>query len=192
MSEVIMEIREVLVEQRAELRHLRSDVKELKEDKKRVIWGVLAVVGSVAAGVVMWALNSGAKPLMLASLLLLSGCFSSNRQEQVATTRTTERVGIEQGQPTQLTETVVEKTTAVEQTQAGVDVAKAVTAAMAGFRLDLGTGGLAGAAGTLGLLALREFMARRKAQQDAEDEWKRANESHAREVELAKQLPPKA
>ena len=42
-----------------------------------------------------------------------------------------------------------------------------------------------------GLLLAQQYMARRKADKDAEDEWKRANDAHSREVELARQLPPK-
>ncbi len=204
-----MEIRDAIIDQRAEIRHLRSDVKELKEDKKRVIWGILAVVGSVAAGVFVWALNSGAKPLMLASLLFLPGCFSSNRQENTATVRTEERVGIDGGQPTQLTITTQEKTILQSETQSGVDLEKAVTGAVAlaegrfmkalaqlkpadptpaGF--DGTTAGLGLAAAGLGINALRDYLAKKALAKDRDEGWEKADAAHAREVELAKQLPP--
>ena len=138
----------------------------------------------------------------------LTGCFQSNRQEQTSLVKTEERVGIEAGQPTQLTITTNEKTVLQSETQAGVNVEKAISAGLAliegkfmtmlasmkpaevkpvGF--DGTTGGLVAGAASLGLIALREFMARKQAQSDADAEWKRANESHAREVELAKQVP---
>jgi hypothetical protein len=209
MGDIIMEMRDALIEMKSDMRHLRHAVKELQDDKKRVIWGALAALGSVVVGVIVWAVKQGAGPACIIALLCLSGCFSSNRQEQTATVKTTERVGIEQGQPTQITETVREQAVTNAHMDSGVDVAKAITAAMAGFKgdfltaiaqlkpaeppqgIDGLTGGIGAAAASLGLIALREFMARKKAQQDADDEWRRANESHAREVELAKQLPVK-
>lgn len=147
---------------------------------------------------------------LLLPLLLLSGCVSSNRQEQEATTRTTDRVGIERGQPTQITETVVERKTVDVQAQTGVDVGKAIAAGMAAVKgdilgaiasmkpadppkatgLDGTTGGLMAGAASLGLIALREWAAKRAAAKDAEEGWQKAQEAHKREVEMAKQLPP--
>lgn len=150
-----------------------------------------------------------ARILALVTIFVTTGCYSSNRQDQTSTVKTEERVGVEAGQPTQLTITTQEKTVAQSETQAGVDVGKAITGAMAlfegrfmtalaqmkpaepkGLGIDGTTGGLAAGAASLGLIALREFLARRQAQNDANDEWKRANDAHMREVELAKQLPP--
>jgi hypothetical protein len=152
-----------------------------------------------------WSVNL----LVAVTLFVTAGCYSSNRQDQTSTVKTEERVGVEAGQPTQLTITTQEKTVLQSETQAGVDVGKAITGAMALFEgrfmtalaqmrpadpktvgFDGTTGGLAAGAASLGLIALREFMARKKAQSDADDEWKRANDAHQREVELAKQLPP--
>ena len=151
---------------------------------------------------------STVKLSLLICTVYLTGC-AAQRQEQTSTVRTEERVGIEAGQPTQLTVTTQEKTVLQSETQGGVDVAKAITGALAAFKGDFmtalaqmkpaepkpigfdgTTGGLVAGAASLGLIALREFMARKKAQEDAEAEWKRANDAHAREVELAKQLPP--
>lgn len=139
--------------------------------------------------------------LIIAMACMLVGCADFNRQEQTATTRTVERVGIEQGQPTQITETTTERTASESQAQAGVDVGKAITSAMAALRGDLITAiqamkpadppkpsgidltsGAVGTAVGVGMLALRELMARKQAQQIAD--------AHAREVELARQLPP--
>lgn len=142
-------------------------------------------------------------------LAMIIGCASQARQSGT-TEKIVERVGVEQGQPTQVTETTRERTVTDIQASAGVDVGKVVTAAMSVFEgkfmtalaqlkpseqspsngIDGLTGGIGAAAASLGLIALREFMARKKAQQDADEEWQRANASHAREVELAKQLPP--
>jgi hypothetical protein len=133
-----------------------------------------------------------------------------------------ETVGIDRGQPTQMTTTTTERTASESQAQAGVDVGKAIAAGMAALRGDMitaiqamkpapvdfapviqaiaaskpaggidgTTGGLGGAAAGLGLLALREFMAKRKADADAEEGWRKAQEAHEREVALARQLPP--
>lgn len=149
---------------------------------------------------------------LIIPLLFLSGCWTSNRQEQEATTRTTDRVGIERGQPTQITETVVERKTIDSQAQSGVDVGKAVAAGMAAVKgdimgaiasmkpadpprdsgLDGTTGGLMAGAVSLGIIALREWAAKRAAAKDAEEGWQKAQEAHKREVEMAKQLPPPA
>lgn len=150
-----------------------------------------------------------ARLYLVVIILVTCGCFSSNRQDQTTTVKTEERVGVEAGQPTQLTITTQEQVVLKSETQTGVDVGKAITGAMALFEgrfmtalaqlkpaeskpvgFDGTTGGLAAGAASLGLIALREFMARKQAQRDANDEWTRANEAHAREVELAKQLPP--
>ena len=147
--------------------------------------------------------------LLLLTLLVTQGCFTSNRQDQTTTVKTEDRVGVEAGQPTQLTITTKEQVVLQSETQAGVDVGKLITASMAAFKGDIlgalaqmkpiepksvgfdgTTGGLAAGAASLGLIALREFLARKQAQRDANDEWTRANDAHAREVELAKQLPP--
>lgn len=148
----------------------------------------------------------------LLTLIILTGCFTESRQEQRDTKRVEEKVGIEAGQPTQLTTTTTEQQVDNSQIQAGVDVSKALTAGLAAIRGDIigvlkefkqaqvapaaisepsginGTTG--GIIGTVGLLALREFMARRKADQDAKDAHELKDQAHAREVALAKQLPP--
>jgi hypothetical protein len=149
-----------------------------------------------------------ARLFIVIAICNVSGCFTSTRQENVASEKTEERVGIESGQPTQLTITTRERVITDSNTQSGIDVAKAITAAMAGFKGDFltaiaqlkpsdpkpmfdgTTGGIAAGAASLGLLALREFMARRQAQRDAEEEWKRANANHDRAESYAKQLPP--
>lgn len=166
--------------------------------------------------------------------LLFTGCAEYNRQESTATTKTVERVGIEQGQPTQITETTTERTALESKAQAGVDVAKTMQAGFAMLQGNLTSlieaakpapvdfapviaaisaskpsgGGIDGTTGTalagLGVVALQQYLATRKAEErarlereekerarkDADAEWERANASHAREVELAKQLPP--
>lgn len=188
--------------------------------------------------------------ILIFALLMLAGC-AANRQEQTATTRTVERVGIEQGQPTQITETTTERTALESKAQAGVDVSKAMQAGFAMLQgnltslieaakpapvdfapviaaisagkpapvdfqpvltaLSAGKPGIDGTTGTLAggligtaLLAFQQHMATRRAEErarqereekerarkDADEEWKRANEATAREVELAKQLPP--
>lgn len=141
--------------------------------------------------------------------LLLTGCASQARQTGTVQ-RVTERVGVEAGQPVQITETTTERSTAEVQANAGPDVAKVVGAAMAGFKgdilgalqslkpaepapsggIDMGTGGAIGTAVTMGALALRELLARKQAQKDAEDEYKRANEAARRAEEYARHLPP--
>lgn len=145
------------------------------------------------------------KLFALSLCLLLTGCWESNRQAETAKTKTVETVGIQAGQPTQLTETTTERIVTDEKMQAGVDVSKALTAGLAAIRgdfmkaleqmrpsssLDGTTGGLATGAVSMGLLYLREFMLRRKRDCEVDEEYQRANEAHAREVELAKQLPP--
>lgn len=149
--------------------------------------------------------------LIIPAALIMAGCLNSNRQENVQLTRTTERVGIEQGQQTQISETVVERSTTDEKTQSGIDVGKIVAMAVAAAKGDIisaiqemrptepkssggidgATGGLAAGAASLGLIALREYFAKRAASRDAEEGWQKAQEAHAREVDLARQLPPK-
>jgi hypothetical protein len=128
-----------------------------------------------------------------------------------------ETVGMQGGLPVQISETITRKTSS--EAQAGPDVAKAVAAAMAGFKGDIigamqglkpqpidiaplisavstaakpggmDAGSITAVAGA-GIIALQQYLAKRKADADAEAEWKRANDANAREVELAKQLPP--
>jgi hypothetical protein len=148
---------------------------------------------------------------LITALLLVGvpGCLTETRQAQEATTRTTERVGIEQGQPTQVTETTVERKTLDSQAQAGVDVGKAVAAGMAALKGDIvtvlaqmkpadpkpagfdgTTAGLGLAAAGLGINALRDYLMKKSLAKDRDEGWQKAEEAHAREVELAKQLPP--
>jgi hypothetical protein len=69
---------------------------------------------------------------LLAMAFILGGCFTSNRQESIATVET--RQGVEGGQPTNIVIKRQERTDS--QAQSGVDVGAAVQAAMAGFRGD--------------------------------------------------------
>lgn len=120
--------------------------------------------------------------LMLAALL---GC-SSTRSTSVSTERT---VGIQAGQPTDLTTTRREQ----EQTETSVDVGPAVQAAVAAATgdirgalkvlterppeggMDMETGGALGAAGGLGILFLREFLAHRRTQRSDDEGWEKAH-----------------
>lgn len=172
-----------------------------------------SVVGKNTAPIVKNKTRKVAKVSVALAAMMLCGCVNSNRQEATATTRTTERVGIEQGKPTQVTETVVERSTTDEKTQAGVDVSKAIAAGFAAIRgdipgavmaavaqmkpaeppaggLDGTTAGLGIAAAGLGINALRDYLTKRALSKDRDEGWQKAQEAHQREVELARQLPP--
>jgi hypothetical protein len=150
----------------------------------------------------------------LVLVIMLYGC-AAFRQEAMQEQR--ETVGIQAGQPTQLTETITRHTST--EAQAGPDVAKALSATMAAFQgnllgaidklkpqpVDIGplvsavsnaakpggmdTGSIAAVAGA-GLLAFQQYMAKRKSDADADEGWRKAQEAQAREVALARQLPP--
>jgi len=141
--------------------------------------------------------------------LPLSGCLELNRQDNTATTKTVETVGVKDGNPIQITETTTEKTIAESQVQAGVDVSKALSAGFAAIRgdflkviesmkpaeakttgMDLTTSSALGGAASLGLLAIREYFARKQAQKEAEEEYARANANHDRAEAYAKELEP--
>lgn len=147
---------------------------------------------------------------LLIPLLFISGCWTSNRQEQEVSQETREHVGIDRGQPTQLTETITKRTTTESQAQSGVDLGKMLAAGMAVLEgkmmsaiaamkpadppkpngLDGTTAGLGLAAAGLGINALRDYLAKKALAKDRDEGWQKAQEAHQREVELAKQLPP--
>lgn len=159
-----------------------------------------------------------AASLICFAALALTGCASQARQTGTIQ-RVEERVGIEHGQPTQLSVTTTERSTSDMQASAGVDVGKAVAAAMAGLKgdlvsaihalkpadpspsggIDLGTSGAIGTAATLGALALREWIGRRqeraekeRARAEVDEEYRRANDAQRRAEEYARHLPPPA
>lgn len=127
--------------------NLERDVGDIKADMKQVLailnsaqgsWKMLVMVGgacSALGSLFGWVVGHlPIKPMVaIGALIMLTGCVGSNTREQSVSVET--RQGIEAGQPTQMVIKRQESTEA--ESKAGVDVATAVTAAMAGFRGDL-------------------------------------------------------
>ena len=70
-------------------------------------------------------------------ILILSGCFTANREENTATIKEETRTGIESGKPTNVHIVTREQTETQEKASAGVDIQAAIKAAVSASMGDL-------------------------------------------------------